>query len=320
MRRIRLLLFIGMLMLFTYITMSCTSDITQEVPTDAGTEPFILELTDQGGKTVKINALPKRIISLAPSNTEIIYALGLQDYLLAVTEYCDYPPDASNKDIVGGFSTVDVEKVIELQPDLVIAANIHQDEITPQLEKLGITVITLDPQTVDEILDAITIIGKATGEEKVATNLVTDMRNRISAIREKAAQVPESQKPRVLYILWHDPLMTVGSTTRIHELIELAGGVNIARDLSDLYPTINLEFVVTVNPQVIIAGSGHGSSQDVPYTFVLTEERLSDVSAQVNGRIYGIDADLTSRPGPRVVEGLEQLAQFILPEVFGEGK
>jgi iron complex transport system substrate-binding protein len=123
----------------------------------------------------------------------------------------------------------------------------------------------------------------------------------------------------VLYILWHDPLMTVGPQNRIHALIELAGGINVTRDLAEDYPKIGLEAVLTADPQVIIAGSGHGSGQDVPFVFAVNEARLAGVAARRSARIYEVDSDLTSRPGPRVVDGLERLAEFIHPELFEGG-
>jgi iron complex transport system substrate-binding protein len=146
------------------------------------------------------------------------------------------------------------------------------------------------------------------------------MEGRIAAVTDKTTALPEEGKLRVLYILWHDPMMTVGSETRINELIERAGGVSISRALTEEYPKVSLEAVIMANPQIIIAGSGHGSGQDVPMQFALNEPRLAEIEARLNNRIYEIDSDLTSRPGPRMVEGLEKLAQFIHPELFEEAK
>ena len=117
--------------------------------------------------------------------------------------------------------------------------------------------------------------------------------------------------------MWHDPLMTVSSTTRIHELIIKAGGINIAQDISGGYPTITLEAVIQANPQVIIAGSGHGESANLPFAFASTELRLEGVDARINERVYQINTDLVGRPGPRIVDGLEELAKITHPELFG---
>jgi len=297
---------------------ACTASTTEEPALPAGASSFPLEMTDQVGRVVRIEKVPEKIISLAPSNTEILYALELEHKLVGVTEYCNYPETAKQKPQIGGFSTIDIEKVVAIEPDLILAANIHKDEVIPQLERLGFTVLTLDPKTVDDVLEAINLIGKSIGKVEKASHLTTEMENRIKAVTGKTSKLPEAQRPKVFYVLWHDPLMTAGSETRIHELIEKAGGINIAQDLAEEYPKISLEAVIMANPQVIIAGSGHGSGQDVPFQFALTEPRLGEVEARLEGRIYEIDSDLTSRPGPRIVDGLEKLAEFIQPGLFGE--
>ncbi len=305
------------LVTITGLTAACTQ-ITGEEPAapPAGGDAFPLEIVDQAGRAVRIEKSPEKIISLAPSNTEILYALGLEDRLVGVTEYCDYPEAARQKPKVGGFSTVDIEKVVDIEPDLIFATNIHKDEITPRLEGLGLTVVTLDPTNLAEVVEAISLMGRVTGKREAASHITAEMESRVKVITDKTAALTEEQKPRVLYILWHDPLMTVGKEARIHELIHTAGGMNIARDLAEEYPKISMEAVIMANPQVIIAGSGHGSGQDVPVLFALTESRLAEVEARLYNRVYEIDSDLTSRPGPRVVEGLKQLAEFIHPELF----
>ena len=300
------------------ILVACTSAPTEEPESPVGVPTFPVEMTDQAGRVVRIEKIPEKIISLAPSNTEIVYALGLEDRLVGVTEYCDYPEAAKEKPLIGGFSTVDIEKVVEIQPDLILATNIHKDEVLPQLERLGLTVLTLDPKTVDEILEAINLIGWFTGKKEEASHLVTEMENRIKAVTDKTLALPDAQRPAVFYILWHDPLRTVNAEARIHELIVKSGGMNIAEDLEGDYPTMSLEAVLMANPQVIIAGSGHGTGENLPFQFALTEPRLAEVEARRNGRVYEIDADLTSRPAPRIVDGLEKLAEFIHPELFGE--
>ena len=171
---------------------------------------FPMEITDYAGRLVRIEAEPQKIVSLAPSNTEIVYALGLEDRLVGVTTYCDYPEAAKDKPKIGGFTTVDIEKVLEIQPDLILAANIHISEIVPVLEGFDLTVLVLDAKTLDEVLLSITLAGKCTGREDKASQLVGEMEKRISAITDKTANLTEAQIPCVFYITWHDPLMTVG--------------------------------------------------------------------------------------------------------------
>ena len=299
-----------------YLLSACAPQTRDMLPQPSGAISFPLEITDQAGKVVRIEKEPEKIVSLAPSNTEIVYALELQDKLVGVTTYCDYPEAAQQKAKIGGFINVDIEKVVAMEPDLVLAANVHTNEITPGLERLGITVLTIDPKTIDDVLLAIDLVGIALGHREAAASVTAEMDNHIKAVTSKTAELSDAQRMRVLYIVWHDPLMTVTSTTLIHEMITKAGGINIAADLGGDYPTISLEAVLIADPQVIIAGSSHGSGQDTPFQVALTEPRLAGVEARLQDRIYEIDADLTSRAGPRIVQGLEKLAEFIHPELF----
>jgi len=273
--------------------------------------------TDDLGRGVSIEGIPQRIISLAPSNTEILFALGLGDRVVGVTEFCNHPEAAIAKPKIGGFSTVDIERIVALEPDLILASSVHEARVIPTLEQFGLTVVALAPKTVDGVLANIILVGKITGRSQEATQLVTSLRKRIKAITDKTDSLPESQRPSVFYVLWHEPLMTVGSEARIHELIVKAGGINIAQDLTGDYPKISLEAVILANPQVIIAGSGHGTGEDSTFQFAKTEPRLENIDARHNNRVYKIDADLPSRPGPRIVDALEELARLIHPEIFG---
>lgn len=296
---------------------ACTPAIEEPVPPVQSKLTFPVDITDQMGRQVRIEKMPERIVSLSPGHTEIVFALGLEDRLVGVTEFCDYPEAAKDKPKIGGFSTVDIERVVRIQPDLILAANIHRKDVIPKLEELDLTVVCLDPTTLEEVLKAITLVGKCSGQEEKASQLVTGMGDRIKAITDKTSNLTQAERPRVFYIIWHDPLMTVGSDTRIRELIELAGGINIAQDPPGGYPTISLETVIQANPQVIVAGTGHGEGAALPYQFALTEERLRDVDARANGRVYKMNTDLVGRPGPRMVDGLEQMAKMIHPEIFG---
>ena len=294
--------------LFTGMAASCTSP-TESVP------PSPTEITDQLGRTVKVETTPQRIISLAPSHTETLYALGLAERLIAVTDYCNYPAEAEDKPSIGGFSTPNIEEVVALSPDLVLATVIHETEVIPQLESYGLSVVATDPKTIDEVIEAITLIGQVTGAEKEAASLLDDMQSRVKAVTDKTGKLSEAQKPKVLYIVWHDPLMAAGSGTLHDELMRTAGGVNVAGDVDD-YAGISLEAVITANPDIMIAGVGMGTGEDLPYQFITTEPRLRDTPARKNNRVYAIDVDLVGRPGPRIVDALEQFAEFIHPELF----
>ena len=320
------------LVLVTGLLMACTDTTTPEessIPETtlpATTEPAAattsesqlpMTITDQLGRKVVIEAVPQRIISLAPSNTEIIYAFGLEDRLVGVTDYCNYPPEAAEKPSVGGFSTTNIEEVVALAPDLILATSIHESEIIPELENKGLTVVALAPKTFDEVLDAIELAGRATGQVEKAGEILKGMRDRINAVTEKLQGLTDDERPRVFYLTWHDPLMTSGGDTLINEFIELAGGRNMFSEISGA-EAVDLEVLVAREPQVLIAGTGMGTGEEQGLEFLHTESRLAGTEAVRNGRIYGIHMDFTGRAGPRIVDGLELFAKCIHPEIFGE--
>ncbi|MFC1966533.1 ABC transporter substrate-binding protein [Chloroflexota bacterium] len=306
---------LGMLCTIHLIAAVALTFLTSCASLPETTSPSPIEITDQLGRIVALDKPPQRIISLAPSNTEILYALGLADQVVAVTDYCNYPLEVKAKPTIGGFSTPNIEEIVALSPDLVLATSMHENKIIPQLEGKGLTVLALNPKTIDDVLEAILLTGKVAGVEGNATALVDGMRQRIKAVADRTSGLTPEQKPKVFYVVWHDPLKTAGSETLQDELIQKAGGTNVAQGLT-AYANISLEVVVKEDPEVIIAGIGHGSGHDQTFQYAQVEPRLRDTDARLNNRIYAINSDLASRPGPRIVEALEQFAQFIHPEIF----
>jgi iron complex transport system substrate-binding protein len=289
--------------------------LTACTPAPVEPAPSSFEVTDQLGRVVAFEQIPQRIISIAPSNTEIVFALGLEDKLVAVTDYCDYPPEAKGKPSIGSYSTPNIEEIVAQYPDLVLATSIHEKKIIPQIEEQGLTVLALSPSNLSEVMAAITLIGQVTGQEAAAAGVVAGIEARVKAVTDKTDGLPAGQRPRVFYTVWHDPLLTSGAGTIQDELIQKAGGTNIAAELND-YADISLETVLDVNPEIMIAGVSHGSGQSLNFDFISTEPRLDGTAARQNDRIYAIDGNLTSRPGPRLVDGLEQFAEFLHPELF----
>ena len=263
---------------------------------------------DDLGRLVAINGTPQRIISLAPSNTEILFALGLGDKVVGVTDWCDYPPEALEKEKVGGYDTPDIEKIVLLNPDLILVAHGTPMDVINTMDGLGLTVFGIKSTDLDDVLNDIRTVGEITDNEVEAYALTSEMESRIEAVTDQTEELEE--RPRVFYIIWHDPLWTAGSGTFIHELIEKAGGVNICQNITG-YTTISIEDVVARNPEVIIAG-------EFSYAWAMNETLLEGTDARQNGRIYQGDDDLVQRPGPRLVEGLEWFAYFIHPEIFEE--
>ncbi len=278
---------------------------------------FPLNVIDQLGRTVALHARPQRIISLAPSNTEILYALGLADNIVGVTKYCDYPPEATEKPNIGGYSTPNIEEVVAKSPDLILATTIHDSKVIPQLEDKGLTIVAIAPKNLDEVLEGIRLVGEVTGKGVEADKLVTEMESRIQTITDKIDQIPEDQRPQVFYLTWHDPLKTSGQGTLNDELMRRAGGRNIFPEVVGTQ-TVDFETLVARNPQVMIAGIGMGTGEDKTLQFLQTEPRLQDTDAAIQGRIYGIDMDITGRAGPRIIDGLEDYAKCIHPDLFGK--
>ena len=285
----------------------CSNPSTQKTPAASS-------YIDDIGRTVQIVGIPQRIISLSPSNTEMVYALGLQDKLVGVTSYDNYPPDAKNKPIVSDYSTVDLEKIVNAKPDLVLADSIHEKDTIPALEKLGITVYTMTPNNIDGILNEIKVLGRITGKTKESNDLVAGMQARIKTVIDITAKLTDVQKPRVLFVTWHDPIWTAGNDTMIQYLINDAGGINIAADLKG-YATITLESVVQRNPQIIVVMSSMGD-QHSSLNYIKSNPQFASTDAVKNGQVVEIDADIFGRTTPRIVDGLETLAKILHPELF----
>jgi iron complex transport system substrate-binding protein len=263
---------------------------------------------DDLGRLVAINGTPQRIISLAPSNTEVLFALGLEDEVVGVTDWCNYPPAALEKEKVGAYDTPNIEKIVALDPDLVLVAYGTSMDVINTLDGLGLTVFGIESTDLDDVLTDIRTVGEITDKELEAQTLTSEMESRIEAVVDQTQEL--EQWPRVFYIVWHDPLWTAGAETFIHELIEKAGGVNICQNITG-YTTVSIEEVVARNPEVIIAS-------EWSFEWAQNVTSLNSTDARQNDRVYQGDDDLVQRPGPRLVEGLEWFAYFIHPEIFEE--
>jgi iron complex transport system substrate-binding protein len=278
-------------------------------PTSAPTKA-VITVEDGVGNVITFKSAPQRIVSLAPNHTEVLYALGLGDRVVGVTEYCNYPPEATEKPKVGDFVNTDMELVVSLEPDLVLATTMHMAETVPALQDRGIVVFVLDPQSVDSVLDEIRTLGGITGQEAEAGALVADMQARIDAVREKVAGAP---RPKVFWELGPE-LFTVGPGTFVDDLIGLAGGENAAADADTPWPQLSVEAIILKDPDVIVLAD-HNYGQTVE----MVKERpgWEDIAAVKEGNIIEIaNDDIVSRPGPRLVGGLEFLARALHPNLF----
>lgn len=265
-------------------------------------------VVDSLGRNVSISGKPQRIVSLAPSNTEILFALGLADKIVGVTEYCNYPEAAKQKPKIGGYYTVNVERVVALKPDLVIAEMGNGREVVEALQKFEVPVVVLEAKRVEDVFNNIALAGRAAGAEKNAALLIDSLKAKVEAIRQKNGDLEGGKRPKVLYIVWHDPIWCAGRDTFADDLISLAGGRNIAINLSG-YKVIDLETIVREDPDVIITSGMTAGDWGPTYEYVRGEPRLSQVQALKNNRVYAVDSDIVSRAGPRVVEALELFAR-----------
>jgi len=290
-----------------------STDTTNNNSNNNNNQPKPVTIVDDGNTTVTINSVPKRIVSLAPSITEILFAAGAGDQVIGVTDYCNYPYNfkdwitAGNMTSIGGYWQPAIEPIMALNPDLVIAAGDGaSNEAAAKLRALDYTVIVLNPQSVKDILNALDIIGKATGNDAKATQTINAIQTRIDAVTAKVAGVTD--KPNVCYMM--GTTYAAGSGSFIGDLITLAGGVNVFGDLVAAYPQVSREIVLAKNPDIIITSSA-------PSTF-LNNANWATINAVVNGRVYqGSVYDAYARNGPRFIDVLEEIATMIHPELFG---
>jgi iron complex transport system substrate-binding protein len=265
-------------------------------------------VTDDLGHSVRFTTPPQRIISLAPALTEMLFSLGLDDRIVGVTDYCNYPAAAVTKPRVGGLNP-NLEKIISLHPDLIVAvAGIYQNQSFTRFEQFHVPYFTVDPSSIEKIFEAILVLGKITGTEETAAEEVGKLRHRLNAVQQK---VLAGSRPRLLYVVDEEPLISVGKGSYLDDLIREAGGVNITGGLEKAYPIVSMEYVIQQDPQVIILAMDADQ--------VLSDQerqhwsRWSSLSAVRNGNIYKVSRDLLNRPGPRVLEGVEELARLLHP-------
>jgi len=316
MKTYRSLVLWGLLALLIIALAGCTGAKAPEASEPAVTEaPESVSVVDDAGRTVEIVSNPQRLISLAPSNTEILFALGLGDRVVGVTDFCDYPEEAQSIEKVGGMEH-NLEKIVALDPDLIVAigGSTAQVEKATEMEKLGLTVLVLEPGDIEGIMANIELVGKATGAEKEASQLVAQMRKRFDDITARAEGA--ASRPKVFFELdATDPSKpyTPGPGSFIDALISLAGGSNVAASAKMQWAQLSTEEIIAQDPEVIVLGdAGYG------VTVEMVKERpgWSVIAAVKNGAIYPIDDILISRPGPRIIDGLEALARIIHPELF----
>ena len=280
--------------------------------------PFTI-MDDLGRNVIITNYPLKRIVSLAPGTTEILFALGLGDKIVGVDSYSDYPPEAKDvKPKVGSFASISIETVTALNPDLVLATGGIQVSVVDKLEGGGLTVVALNPKDVSGIISDITLVGKITGQENVAKALVNKINAKIQEISNKLQNAP---RPRVyIEYYFNGGYWSFGSQALISELVFKAGGINVFSGFAGAYLSTSTEQVIKANPEIIIITNGTmakaaGLTPDV----IRKRAGWDSTSAVKNNQIYVVEESPLTRPGPRILDALETLSRLIHPELFSSG-
>lgn len=269
------------------------------------------EVTDLLGRKVVLPAPPLRVVSLAPNITEIIYAIKQEHRLKGVTQYSDFPVDAQRLPKVGSYVHLDLERIVALKPDLCIAIKDGNPRVVAErLESMGIPVYAVDPRNLDTVIESIRKIGGLLAAEREAQALTQTMRSRIERIKSMVSQT--AYRPGVFFQVGIAPIVSVGTRTFIHELIEIAGGKNLAAG-SIAYPRFSREQVLGLSPEIIIISS---MARAAVFERVKAEwSRWPDMPAVRNQNIFIVDSNLFDRPSPRLVDALEVLVRRIHPEL-----
>lgn len=272
---------------------------------------FAAEVTDEIGRKLTIKKSPERIISLAPGITEILYALNLEDNIVGVTSFCDWPAQARRKPQVGGFINPSVETIVFLKPDLILAtADGNRRDTVRQLERIGLTVYVTNPSDIGGILTGILHLGEITSAQKTAQALVVGMKKRLHNI---AAQTRGKNKPRIFFQIGLDPVITAGGGTLISEAISLAGGINIAGADSTHYPRYSAESIIAGSPDIILFAPMTGDRE-----FAAVKNfwrKFPEIPAVKNNKIYPLETDLISRASPRIIDAIEKMALIFHPAI-----
>lgn len=276
---------------------------------------FPVTITDGANREVTIDDEPKTIVSIQTSSTEISFALGLVDKIIGVSDYDNYPPEALEKEKVGA-QDINTELVLSLLPDLALVTDYHYNthpELLKQFEEAGIDVVVVgDASSFEDVYGNIELIAEATGSNEQAQKIITDMKQRHEAIKEKAKMITDEKKVWVEVSPAPD-IFTTGTNTFMHEMLESINATNAA-EAHEGWVKLTEEEIVQLNPDVII--TTYGYYIDNPRDQVLSREGWNEVPAVKNEQVFDVDSDTVTRPGPRLIEGVEAIAEFVYPEVF----
>lgn len=277
---------------------------------------FPVTITDGTGQEVTIESKPEKIVSLIPSNTEIAYGLGLEEQIVGVSDFDNFPEEVAEKEKIGGME-FNLEKIISMKPDLVLAhaSSAHSSEAgLQQLKDTGITVLVVnDAKTFDEVYESISMIGTASGEKEKADTMIADMKKKIEEIKTKAQEIKEEDRKSVFVEVSPAPeVYAAGKNTFIDEMLQIIHAENTVTE--EGWPKLDSEAIIKSNPEVII--TTHGYYTPEPVKNVTSREGWDKITAVKENRVIDVHSDKVTRTGPRLTEGVEELAKAVYPDVF----
>ncbi len=302
--------FVTLLAVLLLTLASCGGAISVTPSPSVTASPFPASLTDFQSRSVTVPARPDRLVSIGPSITAFLFALGAGPRVVGVDDFSDEPAEAATREHVGGIK-VNFEKVVALKPDLVFTVK-FSDGTIEKLQSASLNVLVVDPQSVSDVAKTATLLGKAVGADGEA--LARSIQQRVDAVKTKTATV--ATRPRVYHeIDASDPakIFTVGPGSYINDLIDIAGGVNIAARAASAYPQLSAEEILRSDPEIIVLAADAYSAKP---SDVAARQGWSVIAAVKNGRVFSIEPNLINRPGPRVGEAAEAYAKLVHPEFF----
>lgn len=296
------------------IFFAATFSLAAHAAMQGGDAPALHEVTDETGRVVKLPVAVRRIVSLAPSLTETVYALGLQDKLVGDTEFCDYPPEATKKHKVGGAINPSLEEIALLKPDVVLVVkSLNRLETVRGLEQLGIPVYSADPHDVNGVLTSMNKLSTLLGAEDAGAALDAKLRGRLATIHAKLKSVAPTP---VLFVVWTEPLQSVGRKTFLADVLIHAGAASVVDSQQD-WPKYSLEEAVRLQPEFLVFASSHSEAVKNDVDALAVRPGWSAMNA-IKQRKIAVVSDAINRPGPRIVDAVEELARQLHPEAFAE--
>nr|WP_090894519.1 ABC transporter substrate-binding protein [Paenibacillus sp. OK076] len=284
----------------------------EQAQTDLKTQ-YPLTVTDATGESFTFDKAPAKIVSVSPAETESLFALGLDEQIVGVSDYDDYPEAATTKPKMGGVSKPNEESIIAAEADIVFTGISMSKESVKKLRDLGITIFKTDPKSVDDVINNIETFGKITDHQEKAQEIITQMKKDVADVTEAVKAVKPEEKKKV-YVEF-SPGWTVGKGEFMDELITLAGGNNVASDLTG-WNQINEENIIASNPDVILYANDVVENNKTLDQIIKARSGWDQITAVKNDAVIGLDANLLSRPGPRVTQGLKEVAKAIYPDLF----